>query len=99
MKRLSWLFTILLYTFSLSAKAQDYAFQPGEKITYSVAYHVIGLYVNAGTASFTTTKANYANGDVYHLIGEGATNSSYDWIYKVRDRYESYYDAATMQPV
>jgi hypothetical protein len=99
MKRLSWLFAILLYTFSFSAKAQGYAFQPGEKITYSVAYHVIGLYVNAGKATFTTSKANYPNGDVYHLVGEGATNSSYDWIYKVRDRYESYYDASTMQPV
>jgi len=99
MKKLSWLLPVILFFISVSAKAQEYIFQPGEKITYSVAYHVIGLYVNAGTASFTTSKANIATGDVYHLVGEGATNSKYDWIYKVRDRYESYYDAASMQPV
>jgi hypothetical protein len=99
MKRLSSLFAVLLCMFALSAKAQDHAFQPGEKITYSVAYHVVGLYLNAGTATFTTAKANMPNGEVYHLVGEGATNSRYDWIYKVRDRYESYYDATTMQPV
>src|SRR3954454_20193747 len=99
MKKFSWLFFIFLYTLSLSAHAQDYAFQPGEKITYSVAYHVIGIYVNAGTASFTTGKANLGNSEVYHLVGEGATNTRYDWIFKVRDRYESYFDANTMQPV
>jgi len=99
MKKLSLLFSIVLYLLSLPAKAQNYAFQPGEKITYAVAYHVIGLYVNAGTASFTTSRANYGNSEVFHLIGEGATNTKYDWIFKVRDRYESYFDANAMQPV
>src|SRR6476469_7527326 len=99
MKRLSWLLATILYMFSLTAKAQNYAFQPGEKITYAVAYHVIGLYVNAGTASFTTAKASYGDGEVYHFIGEGATNTRYDWIFKVRDRYERYFDANTMKPV
>jgi len=97
MKKLSWLLLFFIYT--LSAYAQDYAFQPGEKITYAVAYSVAGLYVNAGTASFTTTKADYGSGEIYHLVGEGATNTKYDWIFKVRDRYESYFDASAMQPV
>src|SRR5690242_18005734 len=99
MKKLSWCLFVFLYNLSFSASAQDYAFQPGEKITYTVAYHVIGLYVNAGTASFTTAKANVATGDVYHLVGEGATNQRYDWIFKVRDRYESYFDVNAMQPL
>ena len=34
---------------------------------------------------------------VYHIAGEGNTNSSYDWIYKVRDKYETYIDTGTMQ--
>ena len=97
MKKLSWLLLFFIYT--LSAYAQDYAFQPGEKITYAVAYSVAGLYVNAGTASFTTTKADYGSGEIYHLVGEGATNTKYDWIFKVRDRYESYFNAGAMQPV
>jgi hypothetical protein len=99
MKKFSLLASVFLFMLSLSAGAQNYAFQPGEKITYSVAYHVIGMYVNAGTASFTTTKASYGDAEIYHFVGEGATNSRYDWIFKVRDRYESYFDANTMKPV
>jgi len=99
MKKLSRWLSVFLIMLSLSANAQNHAFQPGEKITYSVAYHVIGVYVNAGTASFTTAKVNYGDGEVYHFVGEGATNTRYDWIFKVRDRYESYFDANTMQPV
>jgi hypothetical protein len=31
------------------------AFAPNEVLTLNVFYNVIGLYINAGTASFTTT--------------------------------------------
>src|SRR5690606_20159304 len=73
------------------------SFQAGEKITYTVYYAVAGIYVNAGTATFTNTLETLNNRPVYHIVGEGNTNSSYDWIYKVRDKYETYIDTATMQ--
>lgn len=75
------------------------AFRAGEKVTYTVFYAVAGIYVNAGTATFTNTLETLNNKPVYHIVGEGNTNSSYDWIYKVRDKYESYIDTATMQPL
>jgi hypothetical protein len=84
---------------SLPLHAQDHAFQAGEKITYTVFYNVIGLYVNAGTATFSTAKVNFQNNDAYHVVGEGVTNSRYDWIFKVRDRYESYFDAGNLKPL
>jgi len=34
---------------------------------------------------------------VYHIVGDGTTNSSYDFLYKVRDKYETYIDTATLQ--
>lgn len=74
------------------------AFQAGEQISYVVYYNVIGLYVNAGEVSFTTYLERMGNKPVYHVIGDGKTNSKYDWIFKVRDRYESYFDTATLQP-
>ena len=77
---------------------RNYAFQNGEKIDFTIYYSVVGLYVNAGNASFTTTVENYNNKPVYHVIGDGTSNSNYDWIFKVRDRYESYFDTATLQP-
>jgi hypothetical protein len=73
-------------------------FQNGEKIEFTIFYSVVGLYVNAGYASFTTTIENLNNKLVYHVVGDGTSNSNYDWIFKVRDRYESYIDTATLQP-
>lgn len=78
---------------------KNISFKAGEKVTLAVYYAVAGVYVNAGTATFTTTLETLNNRPVYHIVGDGKTNSSYDWIYKVRDRYETYVDTATMQPL
>lgn len=74
------------------------AFQAGEQVTFHVYYSVVGAYIHAGTATFTTTLETYANKPVYHVVGDGKTKSSYDWIYRVRDKYETYFDTATLQP-
>lgn len=75
------------------------AFQAGEQVTFHVFYSVIGTYIHAGTAIFTTTLENFNNRPVYHVVGDGKTKSSYDWIYQVRDKYETYFDTATLQPL
>ncbi|MDX1955591.1 MAG: DUF3108 domain-containing protein [Chitinophagaceae bacterium] len=75
------------------------AFKSGEEVTFTVYYAVAGLYVNAGTAIFSANLETLNNRPVYHIIGDGKTNSSYDWVYKVRDKYESYIDTATLQPL
>jgi hypothetical protein len=75
------------------------AFMTGESLTYNVFYAVAGIYVNAGTANFTLTKDKVNNVPCYHVIGEGHTNSSYDWIFKVRDKYETYFDTTNLQPL
>jgi hypothetical protein len=96
------LFCIILVAFSftvLPARAQELSFQSGEKISYVVFYNVMGLYVNAGNATFSASRRTFQNNDVFHLVGEGVTNTRYDWIFKVRDRYESYFDTQRMQPL
>ena len=75
------------------------AFVAGEQITYHVYYSVIGAYILAGTGIFTNTLEIYNNRPVYHIVGDGKTNPSYDWIYRVRDKYESFIDTATLQPL
>ena len=74
------------------------SFLSGEIISYIVYYNVAGLYVNAGNATFATNLERLSNKPVYHVTGTGETNSKYDWIFKVRDKYESYFDTATLQP-
>lgn len=92
------LLSIALLAGWFSINAQQATFQPGEKITYTVFYNVIGIYVNAGSATLSVAAAKMQNNDVLHVVGEGNTNSRYDWIFKVRDRYESFLDARTLQP-
>ncbi|NCT95481.1 MAG: DUF3108 domain-containing protein [Chitinophagaceae bacterium] len=75
------------------------AFEEGEIISYNVFYNVIGLYVNAGNADFAVSLEKINNRPVYHVIGKGSSNPSYDWIFKVRDRYESYIDTTNLQPL
>ncbi|MEI6947681.1 DUF3108 domain-containing protein [Paraflavisolibacter sp. H34] len=98
MKKFTFLLVCFLALFG-GAHAQQQAFQAGEKITFSVFYNVIGMYLHAGTASFHTQVAKYNNRDVYHVVGEGATNPRYDWIFKVRDRYESFFNTDDLESV
>ena len=58
-----------------------------------------GIYVNAGTANFTLSLDKINNKPCYHVVGDGKSNPSYDWIFKVRDRYESYFDTSNLQPM
>jgi hypothetical protein len=103
-KKIAAIFTFLFCTGSLSAGddfcgLRNTSFQGGENISFTVFYSVVGLYVNAGTATFNTTLERLNNKPVYHIVGDGKSNSSYDWIFKVRDRYESYIDTTNLQPM
>jgi hypothetical protein len=111
MKRLKLLLPLALVLFGFSIKTNspalqdnfcginNVAFQVDEEVTFTVYYAVAGIYVNAGNATFTSKLETINNRSVYHVSGEGKTNSSYDWIYKVRDKYETFIDTATMQPL
>jgi Protein of unknown function (DUF3108) len=74
------------------------AFNAGEIITFKVFYTVVGAYFGAGEATFRSAEENLNNKPVYHIIGEGKTYSFYDNFFKVRDKYETYVDTATLQP-
>src|SRR5689334_11862724 len=73
--------------------------QNGEEISYTVFYSLAGVYIHAGDATFSN-KLEKLNGKIaFHAVGVGGSNAKYDWIYKVRDRYETYIDTQTMQPL
>jgi hypothetical protein len=82
----------------LLCDVRNTAFMAGETVTFKVFYTVIGAYFGAGEATFNNTIETLNNKPVYHLTGEGHTYNFYDGIFKVRDKYESYIDTATMQP-
>jgi hypothetical protein len=75
------------------------AFQGNEQITFNVYYSVVGAYLLAGDAVFTCVNEKLNNKNVYHIEGVGNSNSKYDFIFKVRDKYESWVDTSTFLPV
>ncbi len=77
---------------------RNYAWQSSERVNYHVYYTLAGIFVYGGEANFNVNLEKYNSKPVYHIIGEGKTNSFFDGFFKVRDRYESYIDTATMQP-
>jgi hypothetical protein len=110
MKRLKLFSPLALGLFSFSlhtnpAPPDDFcgmhnvSFRVDEEISFTVYYAVAGIYVNAGNAVFTSKLETIGSRPVFHITGDGKTNSSYDWIYKVRDKYETFIDTATMQPL
>ena len=99
-------FVLLLTTLSLPLRAgdefcgvQNKAFSAGESITYKVFYTLARVYVGAGEATFTTSLEQINGRTVYHVTGSGSTYGFYDNFFKVRDKYESFVDTATMQPL
>lgn len=77
-------------------RADFQPFKPGEKLNFRIHYG----FVNAGTASMEVLKHDRKiNGkEVYHLQGIGKTEGAFDWFFKVRDYYDSYVDAKTVNP-
>lgn len=102
-----YVLTILTLLISLFAWSQDngfcglanHSFSAGESLRYKVYYNVSFAYIGAGEVTFKTKLEQLNNRPVYHVVGEGRTYRSYDWIFKVRDQYETYIDTATMLPL
>jgi hypothetical protein len=108
MKQLNYIFLIAICSLAFTHRSNLYedncgvrnnTFIAGEEVTFHVYYTLAGVYVNAGTATFTNSLERLNGRSVYHVVGDGKTNPSYEWFYKVRDRYETFIDTATLQPL
>ncbi|MBA3972416.1 MAG: DUF3108 domain-containing protein, partial [Bacteroidetes bacterium] len=98
---LSVFFLIILYTASAqkTCAIENNTFKAGEQFSYKIFYDWGAIWMEAGEASFSVFLNNMNGKSVYHFVGLGSTYSKYDWFYKVRDRYESYADTATLKPL
>lgn len=75
------------------------AFKGGEEVTMKIYYSTLGIYAAAGEAVFSVNLTRYNGKPVYHCVGNGKTYSFFDNFFRVRDRYESYIDTASMLPM
>ena len=82
-----------------NCSVNNQSFKPGEEFKYKIYYNWGAIWMAAGEASFNAFLTNLNGRNVYHFVGLGSTYSKYDWFYKVRDRYESYADTASLKPI
>lgn len=79
-------------------KVNDICFKAGEMASYEIYYHWGLIWMNAGSVTFKVEEEIYKNKKQFHLLGEGSSHKSYDWFFKVRDKFESWADTATLKP-
>ena len=75
---------------SQSLVEQYPVFNPGEKITYSAVYNWGFIWINAGTVEFRVNETKYNGEECYHFNSLASSVPSYDWLFKVRDYFQSY---------
>jgi Protein of unknown function (DUF3108) len=93
------LFCISLETYSQEIVSQYPVFKSGAKITYNAVYNWGFIWLKAGIVEFSVNETSYFNEPSYHLIAAGVTLPSYDWLFKVRDYYQSYTQRENLSPL
>jgi hypothetical protein len=73
---------------------ENNSFKPGETITYKLYYNWNFVWLSAGEVTFKVKD----KGSQYHLSARGQTYKSYEWFYKVREKYDSYINKKTLLP-
>ena len=74
------------------------AFYPGEQLKYKAYYNWGFIWLYAGDVTFSV-KFSEENKEIYHFSSIGKTRKGYDWLYKVRDKFESEAFADSLAPV
>jgi hypothetical protein len=76
--------------------ANNEAFKKGEMLKFRLHYG----FIDAGEAVLQVMNEDREIGGrkVYHMVGVGYSKGSFDWFYKVRDRYETYVDEKALVP-
>jgi hypothetical protein len=72
------------------------AFKRGEVLSFRMHYGII----DAGVATLTVTdeEKEFAGRKTYHVVGIGESKGTFDFFFKVRDRYETYVDEKAIIP-
>lgn len=79
----------------LPVKTND-AFKAGEILSYRLHYGVM----DAGVAVLEVKPdmIDVSGRKVYHIVGNGYSKGTFDWFFKVRDRYETFIDKDALLP-
>ena len=94
MKKILLVITAIIISQTSSAQ-QELPFGDGEWFQFKMSY---SGFLKAGNATLSVKETKLNNKDVYHVVGKGWTSGMIKWFFKVKDRYESYFDRTTLLP-
>lgn len=86
---------IVLFALQFGFAQKKSAFQEGEWFKFKMSY---SGWLKAGNATLEVKTTKLKNKEVYHVVGKGWTTGAIKWFFKVKDRYESYFDKETGLP-
>lgn len=89
--------TILVFLLGLKASniQKESAFKSGEWFKFKMSY---SGWFKAGEATLKVNEKKLNGKSVFHVVGKGKTTGAVNLFFKVRDRYESYFDKNTGVP-
>ncbi|WP_299366030.1 DUF3108 domain-containing protein [Winogradskyella sp.] len=94
---MKYFFTILVFLVGLKAPSvqKETAFQSGEWFKFRMSY---SGWFKAGEGTLKVEEKKLKGKTVYHVVGKGKTTGIVNTFFRVRDRYESYFDTETGVP-
>jgi Protein of unknown function (DUF3108) len=78
---------------------QRFSFQAGEEARYRISYNWFLLWTEVGEVWFSVNESRVKDMPCLHLLAVGTTYKSWDWFFKVRDRYESWVYPESLKPI
>lgn len=93
-KRFLILFTLAAFNHAVGQEREG-AFKDGEWFKFKMSY---SGFFKAGNATLQVNETNLHGKPVFHVVGKGWTTGAIKWVFKVKDRYESYFDVHSIVP-
>jgi hypothetical protein len=98
-----WLLLIWLSAFfsseHVSSQSFDYPFQNSEYARYGAYYNWHFIWIQSGYVEFYAEIMQYNQQKVWHLEALGKTSKAYDFLYSVRDTFETFCNYGTFKPI
>ena len=79
---------IVFFSLAGQKSTKSQAFSPGEQLKYKAYYNWGFIWLYAGDVIFSV-KYSEKSKEIYLFTSIGKTRKGYDWLYKVRDKFES----------
>lgn len=89
------LILLVIALVQLSFTQDESAYKAGEWFKFKMSY---SGWMKAGEATLEIKNDVLNDKPVFHVIGKGKTTGPIRWFFKVKDRYESYFDQETNLP-